>query len=196
MQSIKQPTTQSTSKFSTQQSDQSASTFSPSYSQSSSDTSNTDTSSSASTPASPRRGSTLILTGAFAALDPAACSGMVSYALSKAATHALAQSMVGSALPKGAEAVCILPRTIDTPANRAGMPHNSSWTPVSHIAQQVLALCDPDAQQEKADVALFPRERLPATGGAMLEAITTDTHTFFRLNKAQQTQQQTQQSGT
>jgi len=52
---------------------------------------------------------------------------MVAYGIAKAGVHQLAKSVK---LSNGSKTICILPRTIDTPANRAGMPEADydSWT--------------------------------------------------------------------
>jgi NAD(P)-dependent dehydrogenase (short-subunit alcohol dehydrogenase family) len=76
-----------------------------------------------------------------AALDPAA--GASAYAASKAAalamTTALAKELAGS----GVRANSILPRIIDTPANRQAMPkaNFSKWTRPEDIAELILFLC-------------------------------------------------------
>jgi NAD(P)-dependent dehydrogenase (short-subunit alcohol dehydrogenase family) len=76
-----------------------------------------------------------------AALDPAA--GASAYAASKAAalamTTALAKELAGS----GVRANSILPRIIDTPANRQAMPkaNFSKWTRPEDIAELILVLC-------------------------------------------------------
>ncbi|ORZ33794.1 hypothetical protein BCR44DRAFT_99023, partial [Catenaria anguillulae PL171] len=84
-------------------------------------------------------GGLLVLTGSHAALAPT--PGMIGYGLAKAAVHHLVQSLgaPNSGMPEGAKAVAILPATLDTPANRAGMPKAdfSSWTPVEEVAGKI-----------------------------------------------------------
>ncbi|KAI9230779.1 MAG: dihydropteridine reductase-like protein [Piptocephalis tieghemiana] len=81
-----------------------------------------------------------LMTGAFAALE--GTPGMVGYGIAKAAVHQLTQSLQakGSGLPKGTTVTTILPTTLDTPGNRAGMPtaDMTSWTPLTILADKVL----------------------------------------------------------
>ncbi len=97
----------------------------------------------------------LVLTGSAAATGPTA--GMLAYGTAKAATHHIARSVAGELSERkgdaGSASVCVLPVTIDTPGNRAGMPGAdfSNWTPVSEIAGTIVSW----AAREKA---------VPATG--------------------------------
>ncbi len=79
-------------------------------------------------------GGLVVLTGAAAGLDAGACTGMVGYGLSKAATHFLTQILARdpSLAAASSTALSILPATIDTPANRAAMPKAEfgTWTKV------------------------------------------------------------------
>ncbi|KAJ2391695.1 hypothetical protein GGI23_005365 [Coemansia sp. RSA 2559] len=81
----------------------------------------------------------LALTGAVPALD-GGTPGMVGYGMAKAAVHHLVASlsMPGSGIDGGC-VVGILPVTLDTPANRAGMPSadHSSWTPLKDVAEML-----------------------------------------------------------
>ena len=81
----------------------------------------------------------LVLTGAKAALT--GTPGMIGYGMAKAAVHQLTRSLAskGSGLPQDAKVAAILPVTLDTPANRAGMPKAdfSTWTPCTAIAEQL-----------------------------------------------------------
>lgn len=81
-------------------------------------------------------GGLLVLTGATAALK--ATPGMISYGISKVATHHLIASSEGS-LPEYATALGVLPAVIDTPMNRKFMPDAdfTSWTPVEEIAKKI-----------------------------------------------------------
>lgn len=83
-------------------------------------------------------GGMLVLTGAAAAT--AGTQGMIAYGISKGATHQLVASMADHFGDK-ASVAAILPITVDTPANRAGMPDadTSSWTPPDYIADQLMA---------------------------------------------------------
>eukprot|EP00004_Rigifila_ramosa_P004935 TRINITY_DN1538_c0_g1_i1.p1 TRINITY_DN1538_c0_g1~~TRINITY_DN1538_c0_g1_i1.p1 ORF type:complete len:232 (-),score=56.94 TRINITY_DN1538_c0_g1_i1:54-749(-) len=86
----------------------------------------------------------LVLTGAAAAAGPT--PGMVAYGLNKAAVHQLVGSLAhkDSGLPAGTTVCAILPTTLDTPANRAGMPtaNFDDWTPLDHIASKIGAWAD------------------------------------------------------
>ncbi|KAJ0411515.1 hypothetical protein ATCC90586_001110 [Pythium insidiosum] len=89
----------------------------------------------------------LVLTGAAAALK--ATPGMVSYGISKAATHHLIASTV-DALPDDATVLGVLPATIDTPTNRMYMANAdfSTWTSIDSIAAKIheWAVASPDAR--------------------------------------------------
>lgn len=79
----------------------------------------------------------LILVGSAAALG--GTGGMVGYGLAKAGVHHLVRSLAAgeaAGLPAGTRVLGLLPTTIDTPSNRAGMPSAdfSSWTPVDYLA--------------------------------------------------------------
>lgn len=82
-------------------------------------------------------GGILVLTGAKAALGPT--PGMIGYGLAKAAIHHLTKSLAdeNGGLPTGAQALSILPVTLDTPMNRKWMPKadTSTWTPLEFIAE-------------------------------------------------------------
>ncbi|KAG2521468.1 hypothetical protein BBO99_00007186 [Phytophthora kernoviae] len=82
-------------------------------------------------------GGLLVLTGATAALQ--ATPGMVSYGVTKAATHHLVASAV-SEFPEDSTVLAILPSTIDTPMNRKFMADAdfSSWTKAEDIAEKIL----------------------------------------------------------
>eukprot|EP00941_MAST-03F_sp_MAST-3F-sp1_P003746 g3746.t1 len=90
-------------------------------------------------------GGLLVLTGAAAATGPT--PGMLSYGVSKAATHHLTASLAspGGLFDStfdgkvGRTAIAILPETIDTLSNRQGMPDAdfSTWTDPDDIAKEV-----------------------------------------------------------
>ncbi|KAI8050190.1 dihydropteridine reductase-like protein [Syncephalis plumigaleata] len=83
----------------------------------------------------------LVLTGSLAARE--GTSTMVGYGAAKAAVHQLTASYAGNAsgLPSGTRVVAILPETLDTPGNRAGMPNAdfTSWTPLNDINAKLFA---------------------------------------------------------
>lgn len=92
-----------------------------------------------------KSGGVVMLTGANAAR--AGTPGIVGYGISKAATHQIAQSLKDTL--SSACIFTILPITLDTPANRAGMPNSdtSTWTPCSEIANNALSfLTQPDSR--------------------------------------------------
>jgi len=87
-----------------------------------------------------KEGGLLQLTGAKAALE--GTSGMIGYGMAKAAVHQLIYSLQSkrSGLPKEVTAVALLPVTLDTPANRSGMPNAdySTWTSLEFVAERLL----------------------------------------------------------
>eukprot|EP01129_Flabellula_baltica_P005844 TRINITY_DN2143_c1_g1_i1.p1 TRINITY_DN2143_c1_g1~~TRINITY_DN2143_c1_g1_i1.p1 ORF type:complete len:257 (-),score=78.24 TRINITY_DN2143_c1_g1_i1:39-809(-) len=82
------------------------------------------------------QGGLFVLTGSTAA--EGRTGGMVAYGMVKAATHHLARDLHES--NKNFITRAILPETIDTPANREGMPGAdfSSWTPTEEIAEEII----------------------------------------------------------
>mmetsp|Transcript_5848 Transcript_5848/g.7373 ORF Transcript_5848/g.7373 Transcript_5848/m.7373 type:complete len:229 (-) Transcript_5848:64-750(-) len=87
----------------------------------------------------------LTLTGANSAFDQGP-SFAIGYGMSKAATHSLAMSIRANPalLPSGSRVICILPDTIDTPANREAMPDAdfSTWTCPTDISSRIIEWCD------------------------------------------------------
>jgi NAD(P)-dependent dehydrogenase (short-subunit alcohol dehydrogenase family) len=69
------------------------------------------------------------------------------YAIAKAGVVVLAESIAEEFGDQGVRANCVLPGTIDTPANRAAMPgaDASSWTPPEDIARAILFLASPES---------------------------------------------------
>jgi NAD(P)-dependent dehydrogenase (short-subunit alcohol dehydrogenase family) len=67
------------------------------------------------------------------------------YAVAKAGLIVLAESIAEEYADEGIRANCVLPGTIDTPANRAAMPNadHSAWTRPEEIAQSILFLASP-----------------------------------------------------
>jgi NAD(P)-dependent dehydrogenase (short-subunit alcohol dehydrogenase family) len=78
--------------------------------------------------------------GSRAVVSPA--GGFIAYTAAKAGviafTQALAQELRGS----GVTANCVLPSTMDTPANRAAMPEadRRGWVPVDSVAAAITFL--------------------------------------------------------
>ncbi len=86
----------------------------------------------------------LVLPGSTAALGPT--SFMAGYGLSKAAVHHLVKTIASDpkALPPGGSVLGVLPTTLDTPGNRAGMPNAdfSTWTPTTEAAHHIFGWAD------------------------------------------------------
>jgi NAD(P)-dependent dehydrogenase (short-subunit alcohol dehydrogenase family) len=90
-------------------------------------------------------GSTIINIGAFGALT--ASAGMGPYAASKAAVHKLTESLAAEL--KGRVRVnAVLPKTMDTPANRRDMPDvdPKSWTHPDAIAELIVFLASDEGR--------------------------------------------------
>ncbi|MDM7913911.1 MAG: SDR family NAD(P)-dependent oxidoreductase [Candidatus Eisenbacteria bacterium] len=89
-----------------------------------------------------RRGAGSIVTfGALAALSGGALSS--GYAVAKAAVVAFTRCLAEEGRVSGVRANCIVPGILDTPGNRAAMPHadRSAWVPVEELARAVAFLC-------------------------------------------------------
>lgn len=89
-----------------------------------------------------REGGSLVFVSSRAALRER--KGHAAYAVSKAALLTLVEAIAEE--QKGrARANAVLPGTIDTPANRAAMPHanDGGWTPPAEIARVILFLASP-----------------------------------------------------
>ena len=136
-----------------------------------------------------RSPSLLVLTGAAAALSPHACASMLGYGMAKAATHFIAQAMAAEgALPRGAVSLALLPRVLDTPANRAFMAQGAdttTWTPPEHLAAQLLAWCSDGEGEGEGGAAAAPQPQLqllarPASG-ALVVADTAAGATRFSV---------------
>ena len=74
-------------------------------------------------------------------------AGAAAYAVSKQAVHALTRVLALENRDRGVRFNCVLPGTIDTPANRASMPQAnfSRWTSPTAIARVILFLLSPDS---------------------------------------------------
>jgi NAD(P)-dependent dehydrogenase (short-subunit alcohol dehydrogenase family) len=87
----------------------------------------------------------IVTVGSRAVVPPA--GGFIAYTAAKAGviafTRALAQELRGS----GVTANCVLPSTMDTPANRAAMPGSDrrGWVPVESVAEAIAFLVRDEA---------------------------------------------------
>lgn len=74
-------------------------------------------------------------------------AGAAAYAVSKLAVHALTRILALENRDRGVRFNCVLPGTIDTPANRASMPRAdfSRWTAPAAIARVILFLLSPES---------------------------------------------------
>ena len=84
-----------------------------------------------------RRRGAIVNIASRAAFDRPA--GLAAYAASKAALVALTETLQREVQPHGVRVNAVVPTTIDTPANRAGMPDAdfSLWTPPARIAEVI-----------------------------------------------------------
>jgi NAD(P)-dependent dehydrogenase (short-subunit alcohol dehydrogenase family) len=92
-------------------------------------------------------GGSVVTVGARAA-ETSAGAGMSAYAVSKSAVHALTRVLAFENRTRRVRFNCVLPGTIDTPANRRGMPDadRSGWTSPAAIAQVMAFLLSSDSQ--------------------------------------------------
>ncbi len=74
-------------------------------------------------------------------------SGVASYAVSKVAVSALTRVLALENRDRGVRFNCVLPGTIDTPANRRAMPDadTSKWTSPAAIAHVIAFLLSPES---------------------------------------------------
>jgi NAD(P)-dependent dehydrogenase (short-subunit alcohol dehydrogenase family) len=72
-------------------------------------------------------------------------AGAAAYAVSKAAVIALTRVLALENKDRGVRVNCVMPATIDTPANRSAMPKadTSRWTPPESIARVIVFLLSP-----------------------------------------------------
>jgi len=73
---------------------------------------------------------------------------MAPYIASKAAVMRLTESLAAENREQGINVNCILPGTVDTPANRKDMPDadTSKWVPTNDLAAVILFLASPSAR--------------------------------------------------
>jgi NAD(P)-dependent dehydrogenase (short-subunit alcohol dehydrogenase family) len=104
-----------------------------------------------------KRGSIVVI-GSAAAVRPWQSVGSAAYAASKAALVALAQATAAEVHRAGVRVNAILPSTIDTPQNRAGMPDAdfSRWvTPASIAAVASFLLSDASRDVSGAAIPVY-----------------------------------------
>ena len=75
-------------------------------------------------------------------------AGVSAYAVAKTAVLRLTESLAAEGKRDGVRVNCVLPGTIDTPANRAAMPDAdaSGWVPVDALVDAILFLASPAAR--------------------------------------------------
>jgi NAD(P)-dependent dehydrogenase (short-subunit alcohol dehydrogenase family) len=98
------------------------------------------------TPPAPEGSGRIINVGSRAALSPA--GGAIAYSLSKAAVVSLTQCLADEVKGSRILVNAVIPSTIDTPANRAAMPHanHDRWPRPAEIASAITWLASPDNQ--------------------------------------------------
>jgi NAD(P)-dependent dehydrogenase (short-subunit alcohol dehydrogenase family) len=91
-------------------------------------------------------GGTIVNVGARTAL--AGDAGVGPYAVAKAAVVRLTETLAAEGRSAGIRANCVLPSTIDTPANRAAMPDadRSGWVSLDALVDAMLFLASPAAR--------------------------------------------------
>jgi NAD(P)-dependent dehydrogenase (short-subunit alcohol dehydrogenase family) len=89
------------------------------------------------------RGGSIVTVGS--ALAEQGGAGATAYAVSKAGVHALTRVLAAENRTRGVRVNCVIPATIDTPANRKAMPDadTSRWTPADEIARLIAFLLSP-----------------------------------------------------
>ncbi len=75
-------------------------------------------------------------------------AGAAAYAASKAAALRLTESLAAEVKGRGVRVNCVLPGTLDTPANRAAMPEadRGGWVVLDAVADVILFLLSPPAR--------------------------------------------------
>ncbi len=97
----------------------------------------------------------VVVVGSRAAVRPWESSGAAAYAAAKAALVALASAVATEVLERGVRVNVVLPSTIDTPDNRAAMPHadHSRWVDTKSLSD-VIAFLLSDAARDVSGAAL------------------------------------------
>jgi NAD(P)-dependent dehydrogenase (short-subunit alcohol dehydrogenase family) len=87
----------------------------------------------------------VVTVGSRAVVPPA--GGFIAYTVSKAGVIAFTQALAQELRGTGVTANCVLPSTMDTPANRAAMPDadRRGWIPVESVADAIAFLVRDEA---------------------------------------------------
>jgi NAD(P)-dependent dehydrogenase (short-subunit alcohol dehydrogenase family) len=87
----------------------------------------------------------VVTVGSRAVMPPA--GGFIAYTVAKAGVIALTQALAQELRGSGVTANCVLPSTMDTPANRAAMPDadRRGWVPVQSVADAIAYLVRDEA---------------------------------------------------
>jgi NAD(P)-dependent dehydrogenase (short-subunit alcohol dehydrogenase family) len=95
-----------------------------------------------------RKHGSLVVIGSRAAVRPDTSAGAAEYAATKAALVALAEAVAAEVLDSGVRLNAILPSTMDTPANRAGMPKADfgKWVATGSVANVIAFLLSDGAR--------------------------------------------------
>jgi len=91
------------------------------------------------------QGGSVVTVGSRLAVEGGA--GSAAYAVSKAGVVALSRVLALENESRGVRFNCVVPGTIDTPANRKAMPKadTSRWTPPASIARVIAFLLHPES---------------------------------------------------
>ena len=102
-----------------------------------------------------RKAGSIVLIGSRAAVRPDTSAGAAEYAATKSAAVALCQAVAAEVLGASVRVNAVLPSTIDTPANRAGMPQAdfSAWVNPASLAA-VIGFLLSDASRDVSGAAL------------------------------------------
>lgn len=94
------------------------------------------------------RGGAIVVVGSRAVERPWTSAGDAAYAASKSAVVTIARTVAQEVLEQGVRINAILPSTMDTPANRAGMPNAdpSRWVSLASAAGVIAFLLSDDAR--------------------------------------------------